>query len=390
MEAEQAAFRDIPVPSTDKAAAFLPDVVEVCQLVGETQSLHWLWVAVGLATVAPCLDPKNTLELCPSVAVPGSLWTALLHPGSTNSPGLLKVFTKALEKVFQRRNMLELEEAKASFQREKSELEEHGGDSRGLKFVPPPKRKGLAGGGSLAAAGACAAQAQNRGAFVAVEPELDGILAWLAQESVVDSAVPGKLWDNITWDRPVMSNARNFEIKDPFFAFLAGGHLPELLKKLQHDTFGLRQRLTVAYVEPLFLNIEDIRAACQKLPRETEHRPESFLAGLLYPLLHASLCRAVPVADGACEGQRFRPKMEDGAAGLVGQKFNFRNQKQKACYLQDGLHEQAKYNGKLKTKYDRMLLGVKYMHSLITHYLCMKEAGVDMFSFALSLCVAVV
>ena len=131
--------------------------------------------------------------------------------------------------------MLELEEAKASFQREKSELEEHGGDSRGLKFVPPPKRKGLAGGGSLAAAGACAAQAQNRGAFVAVEPELDGILAWLAQESVVDSAVPGKLWDNITWDRPVMSNARNFEIKDPFFAFLAGGHLPELLKKLQHD-----------------------------------------------------------------------------------------------------------------------------------------------------------
>ena len=45
-------------------------------------------------------------------------------------------------------------------------------------------------------------------------------------------------------------------------------------------------------------------------------------------------------------------------------KFNFCNQKQKAGDLQDGLREQAKYKRKLKTRCDRMLLGMKYMRSI--------------------------
>ena len=62
------------------------------------------------------------------------------------------------------------------------------------QFERPPKRKGLAGGGSLPAAGATAAPPQNRASMTAVEPELEGILGWLMQEIAVDSVVAAKLW----------------------------------------------------------------------------------------------------------------------------------------------------------------------------------------------------
>ena len=376
-EKEMAAFRSIPEPDASKAAALLPSLMQVCTLVGRTESMSWLWVLVTLATVSCQLAPRDRLELCPAVQVHGALWTALLHPGSTNT---MKHVRKALELLYAWVNKSELDAAKQEHDQEAEAA--LAAQEKAPKFVPPPKRKGTAGGGSLAAAGATAAQEQNRGAFTAVEPELAGILAWLLQESAVDSAVPGKLWDAVTWDRPVMSSAKAFAVQDPFFSFAAAGHLRELLLKLMQDSLGLRQRLTVVFARPLFLNLAEVDAACQALPPETQGRPQLFMARFLAPLLRWSLrTEAEAVQHGQAAGAIFRPSAEAGAKGMVAAKFDFRNQKQQAHFLEPNSHGLAKYHGKLKTKYDRMVLGVFYLQKLSQHHERMKQLGIPMDSW---------
>ena len=313
------------------------------------------------------------MELCPAVEVHGALWTALLHPGSTNTSGFLKHLQKAMELVYTWVSQEELEAAR------RAHADMAQGEERPPKFQPPAKRKGTAGGGSLAAAGQTAAQPQNRGSFTAIEPELLGVLAWLLNESAVDSAVPGKLWDSVTWDRPVMQSNKQFQVVDPFFSFVAAGHLHELLEKLMRDSLGLRQRLTVVFARPLFLQLEEITAACEALPPETKGKPAVFMARFLYPLLKWSL-RGETQADasGDDKGAVFAPRVQDGAMTLVQNKFNFRNEKQRAHFLEQGTHKLAKYHGKLKTKYDRMVLGVWYLHCLSEHHKRMQQAGVRM------------
>ena len=354
VEGEQAAFRAVPEPDTERARQLLPDVVEVCGLLGRTQSLNWNMVAIPSATVSRQLSPKDVFQLCKSVEVPGSLWTMLLHPGSTNTSGLLKVLTNSMELIYDRRNEEEYNEASQKHKDECDKVRTEAQDpekARLPKFEPPPRRKGLAGGGSLAAAGFTASREQNRCSMTAIEPELEGILAWLAQEFAVDVAVAAKLWDALTWDRPVMDGKKAFEMRLPFFSFIAGGHLKELLRALKKDTFGLRQRITVVYARPSFLDIQFIESACDELPAETEHIPAKFLAFLLYPLFAWSLKQdAAKKEAGKPLGTVFTPDRTDGAKDIVWAKFNARNRKQDDCYLQPGMHETSKYHGKLKTK----------------------------------------
>ena len=389
-EAELLAFRSIPPIDTTTARELLPDLVEVCELIAATQSLEWNSVCVCMATASTQLSPKDVLELCPSIESLGSLWTALLHPGSVNTSGLLKVYARAMEIVYDRIHMEECEEAKQAHKEKCDEIRRQernagrGTDEPKLPtLVLPPRRKGLAGGGSLSAAGFIAAMPQNRDSMTAIEPELEGILAWLLAEFAFDSAVPAKLWDGTTWDRPVMQQSKGFTMRHPFFSFCSGGHLYELLKRLQKDVIGLRQRLTVVYARPLFMDISSIRHACSKLPKEVKGKPAPFLAALLFPLLKLSLKKeaAKKISDSlsVCDtlGTIFYPSDGDGASTLIDEKFNARNEKQRNCYLQAD-HHLSKYHGKLKTKYDRMILGINNCNELAKHFLKMKSEGITM------------
>ena len=140
----------------------------------------------------------------------------------------------------------------------------------------------------------------------------------------------------------------------------------------------------MVYARPLSMDIEDIREACQQLPADTHHKPANFLAHMMYPLLSHSLKTEAAVDIAAVSplccplGTTFTPSVADGASGVVDAKFNARNQKQKSCYLQPGCHHLSKYNGKLKTKYDRMLLGLHYANTLASHYRQMKDQFMDM------------
>ena len=82
---------------------------------------------------------------------------------------------------------------------------------------------------------------QNRGAALAAECEVGGVLPWLNNKMGVDKAVPGKLWDGNAWHRPAMGKARVLPIDWPWFGFIAGGHVPRIFKATLNDVFGLRE-----------------------------------------------------------------------------------------------------------------------------------------------------
>ena len=86
---------------------------------------------------------------------------------------------------------------------------------------------------------------------MAAECEVEGVFTWFQNEMGVDKAVPGKLWDGNTWHRPVMDKAKAFTVESPWFGFIAGAHIPETYKATLHDAFGLRERFTVSFAEPV-------------------------------------------------------------------------------------------------------------------------------------------
>ena len=110
-EKERLAFGSIPPIDTAAAKRLLPDLVDVCEMLGHTQSISWDGVCTALSAEVSQLSPRDLLEICPSIEIPGSTWCALLHPGSVNTSGLLKVQARSLEMIYERQHRLEVQEA---------------------------------------------------------------------------------------------------------------------------------------------------------------------------------------------------------------------------------------------------------------------------------------
>ena len=121
------------------------------------------------------------------------------------------------------------------------------------------------------------------------------------------------------------------------------------------DVFGLRQRLTACFARPTWQSIQDIRAACAELPVASK-KPEHFLAALLFPILRWNLQQPAGVV--------FRPSAHDGAQELVDLKFNEHVQLQKENFLVDGSHEESRMHGKMRTKHDRLVIPLHYLHEI--------------------------
>lgn len=122
------------------------------------------WVFLAMLIMIGALVPKDRFELTPSIVMSSAVWAVLLHPGSTNSSGVVRVAAAALDLLMRRQHPLDIEAAEAAEKEavaaEKSEAEaaaEAGEEAAPLKkrkFSLPPQRQILAGGGSLAAVGA--------------------------------------------------------------------------------------------------------------------------------------------------------------------------------------------------------------------------------------------
>ncbi len=123
------------------------------------------------------------------------------------------------------------------------------------------------------------------------------------------------------------------------------------------DSFGLRQRLTVSFDEPLWQTMAEVEAACEKLPVQG-HEPASFVSHLLMPILRWSLKPA------NATGCLFRASAVDGAKALIEDNFNKKMSLQQECFLVSGRHEESKHWGKLRTKSDRFILGLHHLDTV--------------------------
>lgn len=141
----------------------------------------------------------------------------LLHPGATNSSGVVKTVANAVATMF---DWLHIQENSGRPAEDAEEV---------------PRRQLLAGGGSLAATGLQMSLQQNRGAALSVEPEIEQVLSWFA-ESSIDRAAPAKLWDSSTWHRPVMDKTRACTVHRPWFGCCSGGHIPEMRRATAQDS----------------------------------------------------------------------------------------------------------------------------------------------------------
>ena len=142
------------------------------------------------------------------------MWVLLLHPGATNSSGLIKMAAEAVQLLLTWVHEKEIKRAK----REVAEGEEP---------VLPPRRQLLAGGGSIGATGAQMSLKQNRSAALCAEPELVQLISWFTSEGGIDSGAVAKFWDSITLDRPVMDKSKAYTVVHPWLGILAAGHLNE-------------------------------------------------------------------------------------------------------------------------------------------------------------------
>ena len=342
------AFRNCPQMDAAVGRSFCPAVVDVCTMIGDTLGLGWEWPCLALMSCAPALSPRDRMEMFPSNEIRAVVWACLCHPGATNSSGVIKVFHRALGTIMHRMEQCETAIGHANGQNAKFKAK---------------KRTIVAGGGSVAATGLQMASEENRSAAVSVEPEIDVFLGWLQQEVGIDKGVAGKLWDASTWHRPVMNGAKAFTVEHMFFSICNAGHIPEIYEALQGgDAFGLRQRLTVLAPRPTFQKAAFIRAACAALPVPS-HKPEEFVASLLFPLMFWSV--VVKRDCATC----FVPCEADGALALIDGKFDFRTQKQGECYSVDGLHEDCKAQGKMKHKYDRAVFALHYVEAVCQYFM---------------------
>ena len=344
-DTQTAAFRACPRLDPASFRESIPDVMWAAELLSKTLAVCWEWAFLALLTTVSGLVPEDRIELTPSMSIPSSLWVLLLQPGSTNSSGVTHVVSEALRLMFARQWKDEL----AQHDEVVAALPENAEEP-----PAPPRRQLLAGGGSLAATGLQMSLAPNRSAALCVEPEVDQLLAWFTAEASIDRAAPAKLWDGATWLRPVMDKSRAFEVVNPWFGVLCGGHVPEVFRATQRDTFGLRQRVTAVFGHPLWLSISDIRAACNQLPVPSR-KPEDFLAGLCFPALRWSVKR---------QGMVFKPSEADGACELADRQFNQHMECQREAFLEYGRQDEAKYHGKLRTKFDRLVVSLHILNAL--------------------------
>ena len=345
-EAQLHAFRACPKLSSVEAAAHCPHIMKVVMLITNTLGVCWQWVLAAALVITAGLVPQARYELAPSVDVPSSMWVLLLHPGATNTSGVVKLVVETVQMLMARLEEHENAEAKQA------------ADAEGQDIVHPPRRQLLAGGGSLAATGMQMSQKQNRSAALCAEPEIGQLLQWFSCDSGIDAGAIAKLWDSVAWERPVMDKHRAFSVPAPWLSTITGGHIPETFRATKKDVFGFRQRVTALFGEPLWLSMAETRKNCALLPIPS-HRPAEFLAALLLPVLLWSV-KQEKLVYHACE--------EDGAREYSDANFDGHLSCQREAFLKPGLHDDAKYHGKLRTKFDRMVLATHFFHAICEQF----------------------
>ena len=83
----------------EAAVQACPEVAEVSEMLARCLSVHWEWTLLALLAAVGVLIPQDRFVSAPSLDVPSSLWIILLHPGATNTSGVISLVTNSLNKL---------------------------------------------------------------------------------------------------------------------------------------------------------------------------------------------------------------------------------------------------------------------------------------------------
>jgi len=244
------------LPFPDEALrALMPELVAEWEVIAKLESVPWPWVALLEMTLAGFLAPTACLYPVNTIAIYPLTWPFLLHPGSTQTSGLLRLYQDAFDVLETRVNQWRTQES-AEWKRA------HADAAASAKNPYEGVVNMTMGSGSLEGEGKQAALRRNLGRSCAFAAEGSRFFAWLHQEGALNSSIVVELYERAKWKRTTLDGTRSFEIPYPFLAMSGAVHLEDIAFMFcEQDPLGLRGRAKFLYTRPSFKRAAELREA---------------------------------------------------------------------------------------------------------------------------------
>ena len=326
------------------------------QLVGEWESHCQARVrsmAMGLpARVVACrfLAPTACLYPIGTIPIYSLTWPFLLHPGSTQTSGLLRLYQDVLDEV-ERKVTEWRREASATWKRDNP------APPAGVRCPFDGAINLTLGSGSLEGEGKVASQTQNLGRACGFLTEGKRFFSWLAAEGTLNETIVTELYERAKWRRVTLDGTRSFTIMFPFFGVCGSIHVEDIaFLWAQEGCVGLRGRVRFMYCRPSFKRA----VSCGKPMLSSMQIAACCLGWLTASCLCIML---IPWTISPREHFEFVKNypfrvysLDDAAKRLFDATFDHHVAKQEENYLLN--HAAAKQHGKKKTSNLRFALQV--------------------------------
>ncbi|CAE7337865.1 unnamed protein product [Symbiodinium microadriaticum] len=208
-----------------------PDLVAEWEIVGKLQSVPWQWVCSVELSLAGFLAPTACLYPVQSIAIYPLTWMFLLHPGSTQTSGLLRLYQDAFDEI---ERLVNQERAAAS------------ADWKASHPAPAANEKNPYEGRLNFSLGS------GKRWF-----------SWLSAEGTLNETIVTELYERAKWRRVTLNGDRSFVIMFPYFAVAGAVHLPDIAFLFAgEDALGIRGRARFMYTRQVFLGGCDCCGCC--------------------------------------------------------------------------------------------------------------------------------
>ena len=345
-------FQDLETVPFPKEALknWYPELIAEWEVVAKLESVPWVWVAILELSLTGFLAPTAVLYPINSIQIFPLTWPFLLHPGSTQTSGLLRLYQDVLDEMELSINAWRAEAA-AAWKRDNP------APAPGAKNPFDGSINLSLGAGSLEGEGKMAAREVNMGRACAFLTEGKRWFSWLQSEGTLNETIVVELYERAKWRRVTLDGTRSFTLMYPYFGVVGAVHLPDIaFLWAQEDALGIRGRARFVYMRPSFKRALELREA------NDEHNADRSLTRRLVdrflPVHRAHSLDHSP--RGHFEFAKNYPfrvytlSATDGARTLFDQTFDEHVIKQDEHYLQD--HSLAKMHGKRKTSNLRLAL----------------------------------
>ena len=334
----------------EKLKALYPQLVGEWEVIAKLESVPWPWVCLLELSLAGFLAPTACLYPIETIPIYSLTWPFLLHPGSTQTSGLLRLYQDVLDEV-ERKVTEWRREASATWKRDNP------APPAGVRCPFDGAINLTLGSGSLEGEGKVASQTQNLGRACGFLTEGKRFFSWLAAEGTLNETIVTELYERAKWRRVTLDGTRSFTIMFPFFGVCGSIHVEDIaFLWAQEDALGLRGRVRFMYCRPSFKRAVELREANAEFNADRSLLPR--MVDRFMPVHYAhSLDHSPREHFEFVKNYPFRVySLDDAAKRLFDATFDHHVAKQEENYLLN--HAAAKQHGKKKTSNLRFALQV--------------------------------